>query len=233
MRNLNRLARVLTALESAPAGNVMEQLCVGAADLLGASGIAVAVASAGPELVTMSRTDAGAPFDRLQSDFGEGPAWTAHSSGWPVIVPDLAQDDQWPAFGPAASDLGLRAVFGFPMRRGSARVGALTLYRAVAGELSDDEHADAVAVARVAVDLVIAAQAGRPVDDLDEMFQGGGHDEVGIHQASGMVSVQLGVAVAAALSVLRAHAFAAGRPLRDVAADVIARRLRMTDTPDP
>lgn len=233
MRKAGRLIRVLDALESAPAGNVIERLCAGAAELLGTPGIAVAVATAGPELLTLGLTDACGPLDRLQSDFGEGPAWAAHDSGWPVIVPDLGQDDRWPAFGPAASDLGLQAVFAFPLRRGSARIGALTLYRLVAGELTDDEHADAVAVARVAVGLILASQAGRPVDDLDELFRDGGHDEAAIHQASGMVSVQLGIAVAAALSVLRAHAFAEGRPLRDVAADVVARRLRMTDPPDP
>lgn len=233
MRNASRLIRVLDALATAPAGNVIERLCAGAAELLDTPGIAVAVASAGPELLTLGRTDACGPFDRLQSDFGEGPAWAAHHQGWPVIVPDLGQDDTWPAFGPAASELGLRAVFAFPLRRGSARIGSLTLYRQVAGELTDDEHADAVAVARVAVALVLASQAGRPVDDLDQMFHDGGQDGVVIHQASGMVSVQLGIAVAAALSVLRAHAFTAGRPLHDVATDVVARRLRMTDPPDP
>lgn len=233
MRNVDRLLRVLDALAAAPSGNVVERLCDGAAKLLDTPGIAISVATAEDELVALRRTDACASFDRLQSDFGEGPAWAAHRSGWPVIVPDLTQDDTWPAFAPAASDLGLQSVFAFPLRRGSARIGALTLYRQVPGELTDDEHADAVAVARVAVGLVLDSQAGRPADDLDEMFHDGGHDEAAIHQASGMVSAQLGIAVAFALSVLRAHAFAAGRPLRDVAGDIIARRLRMSDPPDP
>jgi hypothetical protein len=233
MRDVDRLIRVMDALRSAPAGNVVERLCAGAVELLHTPGIAVSVATADVDLLTLSRTDPCGPLDRLQSDLGEGPAWTAHRGDWPVIVPDLRQDDRWPAFGPAAVDLGLLAVFGFPLRRGSARIGALTLCRRVAGELTDDEHADAVAMARVAGALVLASQAGRPVDDLDEMFHDVGPDEASIHQASGMVSVQLGIAVAAAASVLRAHAFAEGRPLREVAADVVARRLRMTDQPDP
>jgi hypothetical protein len=41
-----------------------------------------------------------------------------------------------------------------------------------------------------------------------------------------MVSVQAGLALADALAVLRAHAFTSGRPLNDVAGDVVARRLR-------
>ena len=47
-----------------------------------------------------------------------------------------------------------------------------------------------------------------------------------VHQATGMVSVQLGVSLAEALVRLRAHAWAEDRLLADVAADVVARRLR-------
>ena len=47
-----------------------------------------------------------------------------------------------------------------------------------------------------------------------------------------MVSVQLQVPVAEALVRIRAHAFADGRPLGAVAADIVARRLRLTDDRD-
>ena len=50
------------------------------------------------------------------------------------------------------------------------------------------------------------------------------HPEV--HQATGMIIVQLGVTAAVALIRLRAYAYAQDRRLRDVAADVVARRLR-------
>ena len=48
-----------------------------------------------------------------------------------------------------------------------------------------------------------------------------------VHQATGMISVQLEVSAAEALVRLRAHAYAEGRTLRDVAADVVGRRLRL------
>jgi len=47
-----------------------------------------------------------------------------------------------------------------------------------------------------------------------------------VHQASGMVSAQAGISVSDALVRLRAHAFATGALLVDVAKDVVARRLR-------
>jgi AmiR/NasT family two-component response regulator len=47
-----------------------------------------------------------------------------------------------------------------------------------------------------------------------------------LFQAQGMVMVQLGVSLADALARIRAHAYATNRPLREVAADIVARRLR-------
>jgi hypothetical protein len=47
-----------------------------------------------------------------------------------------------------------------------------------------------------------------------------------VHQAAGMVAVQLGVDVAESTLRLRAHAFGADRLVADVARDVVARRLR-------
>ena len=49
-----------------------------------------------------------------------------------------------------------------------------------------------------------------------------------VHQASGMVKVQAGVTIEEAFLMLRAHAFASGRPIADVAKNVVERRLRLT-----
>jgi AmiR/NasT family two-component response regulator len=50
-----------------------------------------------------------------------------------------------------------------------------------------------------------------------------------VHQATGMISVQLGVGQAEALVRMRAHAFRHRRALADVASDVVARRLRFNE----
>jgi hypothetical protein len=46
-----------------------------------------------------------------------------------------------------------------------------------------------------------------------------------VHQATGMISVQLEVPLAEALSRLHAYGIAHGRPVTEVAAEVVARRL--------
>ncbi|WP_210414539.1 ANTAR domain-containing protein [Microlunatus elymi] len=50
-----------------------------------------------------------------------------------------------------------------------------------------------------------------------------------IHQASGMLMVQLGISIEAALARLRAYAFAEGRSLADVAHAVVERTLDLRD----
>jgi hypothetical protein len=52
-----------------------------------------------------------------------------------------------------------------------------------------------------------------------------------IDQATGMLTVQLGVGVAEAFARLRAHAYASDRRLAHVARDIVARRCGCTATP--
>jgi ANTAR domain len=52
-----------------------------------------------------------------------------------------------------------------------------------------------------------------------------------IDQATGMLTVQLGVPTAEAFARLRAYAYANDRRLADVARDIVARRLRLPAGP--
>jgi GAF domain-containing protein len=222
-----RILRVVEAIAAQPPGALPERLCGAAADLLDASGASVSVAANDDLLQVVCATDGVARTgEDLQVDLGEGPSYSAHRNGYPVLVADINLDESWPAFAPAAADSGLRGIFAFPLRRGAVRVGALTLYREVPGYLTDDQHHNALVFAQVALDLVLALQANRPADELDDVFLAEFGNHAAIHQASGIVSVQLGVAVGAALGLLRAHSYANDRSLLDIAADVVARRLR-------
>ena len=54
-----------------------------------------------------------------------------------------------------------------------------------------------------------------------------------IDQATGMLTVQLGVTAAEAFIRLRAYAYSEDRRLADVASDIVARRLRLRPDADP
>lgn len=172
--------------------------------------------------------DVSAVIEQLQYELGEGPCVDAYNQDRPVAEPDLAHpaEPRWLAFAGPALDAGARAVFGFPLRVGAVRLGALNLYTARAGGLTDDQHADALAVAGVAAESVLLLQAEAPPGRLAAELELNADFQYAVHQAAGMVAAQLEVTVAQAQIRLRAYSFGNDRPLHEVAADVVARRLR-------
>ncbi len=113
------------------------------------------------------------------------------------------------------------------MRVGSIRLGALNLYRDRASPLTDDQHADALVLADVAARWVLEAQAGAPLDTVAAELEIGADFHFAVHNAAGMISVQLGISVTEALIRLRAFAFSHDRLLADVAREVVSRTLRL------
>jgi hypothetical protein len=160
---------------------------------------------------------------------GEGPGVDVRGGG-AVLVGDLTDAGwltRWPMFAPAAALAGVTAVFALPLQVGAIRVGALTLYRAGPGDLGPMQLSDVLMLADIACALLLEdAPRTRRLEDTAPEQVGPQHPEV--HQATGMISVQLGVTATVALIRLRAHAYAQGRRLHEVAGDVVARRLRFS-----
>jgi GAF domain/ANTAR domain len=211
-----------------------DRLCATSAVLTGVNGAGIMLLSddvAQGSLCTSDPTSA--LIEQVQYTLGEGPCLDAHRQGRPVLEPDLAGvgSGRWAAFTEPVVAAGVGAVFGFPLRVGAARLGALNLYRSRAGDLSDEQHAEALVLADVSAEVILLLQARAPAGALaDELAQSAELHAV-VHQAAGMVAVQLGIKVADALVRLRAHAFATGTPVQKVAENVVARRFRF-DIPD-
>lgn len=205
----------------------MRGLCRACTGPLGVSGASLMLILDGSATPLAWSDPTAARIAELQLTLGEGPGLDAHSGGRRVTEPDLARPrrTRWLALGPAAADAGAAALFSFPLRVGGVRLGALTLHRATAGALTDEQHVDGQSVADLAVTGILVVQADAAGGMGPSLGTLAGSDAA-LHQAAGMVSVQLSVGVGEALVRLRAHAFAAARPLADVAADVVARRMR-------
>jgi hypothetical protein len=130
----------------------------------------------------------------------------------------------------------------------------LGLYRKTAGSLSAGALADVLVCADTALQLLLNSRAGFDGNGLDgngldgNGFDGNGFDgtgsgggwsaggwsgdgwsddQAGVYQATGMVSAQRSVGLEEALALLRAYAFAHDETLHEVAAAVVARRLRL------
>jgi len=181
-----------------------------------------------PQGSLCSTNEVSAFIEESQFALGEGPCVDAYHFDLPVLEPDLANPttSRWMAFTGPILDVGVRAIFGFPLRMGGVRLGALNLYRDRPGALTADQHADALGMADIATRAVLVMQSNAPLGQIADELSAGADFEYVVHQASGMVAAQLGVSVGQALIRLRGYAFGNARPLRAVAKDVVARRLR-------
>jgi len=193
----------------------------------GVDGVAVTVVLAATPRETIYASDRVASrLEELTLTLGEGPGVDTFAGG-PVLVADLAAPGclaRWPAFAPAAVRAGVRAMFALPLQVGAIHLGVMSLHRAQPGDLDAGQLADVLVLADTACALLLDAADGSRPDGNQPAPAGLQHPEV--HQATGMIIVQLGVSAAVALVRLRAYAYAHDRPLRDIAADVVARRLR-------
>jgi hypothetical protein len=207
----------------------LQRLCAAATRALAVSGAGVSLmAEDGVRGLATASDQATERLEEVQFVLGEGPCIDAFEARRPVLVPDLADGalSRWPVYTPTIHDSGVRAVFAFPLQVGGGRLGVLDLFRTRPGPLTAAELAHALVFADVAVGTVLDGQEragpGAAADGLVEAMDG----RAELFHAQGMVMVQLGVPLTAALTRLRAHAYAENRPLTDVARDVVARRIR-------
>ena len=171
---------------------------------------------------------------------GEGPCRDVLASAAPVLAADLGDAEsvrRWPGFTPAARQLGAGAVFVFPLTVGAIRAGVLGLYRGSPGSLPDRQLGDLLILADAATVMLLGSAYGDAETDGGSWLDGQAGDlalhRAEIDQATGMLTVQLGVPVATAFARLRAYAYSQDRRLGDVAGDIVARRLRLPRDLDP
>jgi hypothetical protein len=197
-------------------------------ELLPVTGVAISIFDQHRRAALIEATDTtAARLEELQFDLSEGPSVDAFTTAAFVSVPDLAVADRWPAFLQSTTDLGIGAVFAFPLLLGAACTGTVTCYRATAGVL-DAEESDIAALCRAVAGpafrraIVLAdnetPDAEAPIESRRE-----------IHQATGMVLTQLDISATDALSRLRAYAFSSGYTVQEIAHDVVTRRLNFAE----
>jgi hypothetical protein len=201
----------------------------------------VAAGDWGPDFVICVTGSVPEQLAELQLTLGEGPCHDVLDSAAPVLAADLGDEQstrRWPAFAEEAALLGAGAVFAFPLTIGAIRAGVMGLYRSSPGQLPWERFGDALMLADMATMLLLDG-VGHGADGQDGdgpaaagPVVNGQSPDLALHraeidQATGMLTVQLGVPMAEAFARLRAYAYAQDRRLADVARDIVARRLRL------
>jgi len=201
----------------------VERLCRTTVQEAGVDGCGLsALTGAGTPLALYATNRVAAVIEELQFTLGEGPCMDAAASGVPVLVSDLRDPSEgiagrWPAFLDEADQAGVRAVFAFPVRIGAIALGVMDLYRSKPGGLSQDQ----ISTTFSTVDAMSRSMLDwerTPPDEPDQSYP------LTVHQAAGIAMVQLDTSIEEALVRLRATAYRAGRPVSELAADVVAGR---------
>ena len=203
----------------------LHRLCRSAVKVAAADGCGVTLMTKSGQSITVHVTDSRIKdIEDLQHTLGEGPSVAAARSGTAVLVPDLRDladhgRERWSAFAKEVVAIDVTAAFAFPLLLGPTSVGALSLYRSDPGPLSSDR----VTSTQFAADAValILARGG-----LGSLNPDG--DPMQVHQAAGMVMVQLGVSIDEALLHIRAASYADGQTADALAEDIVSRRRRLS-----
>lgn len=226
---LARIARTLIdAVRELPPPSVPKALCRTCVPLVpDVSGLSLSVLGRDTSMgvVLCASDEVAAQLAEIQYTLCEGPGTDAVRLRAPVFAADLTRAPdarRWPLFSVQAAKAGAEAVFSLPLTGAAGALGTLDLYRAAAGPLDDDHVRTALLVAD-ALTLAVTAldHASSDSGGLVTWLEGAESDREEIHQATGMLMVQLGVSAEEALLRLRARAFALGSTSLAIAQAII------------
>ena len=198
------------------------------------SGASVAVFDvSGRQSTVWASDDTAARIEDLQFDLGQGPHWQALTSGVPVLISDTRSEfhEEWPLFGAAVSQLDVGALYSFPMALGAVTVGVVDLYSHRPLVLEQADYVLAIALSdQVAKHAVFDAVRGAGLAGVGA-FDRAPAMRREVHQATGVVLVQIGSSATEAFFVLRAYAYSNELSLLAVAKDVLSGRLNFGSLP--
>jgi len=204
------------------------ELCVDALAVTGA-GIAM-VTAAGHRGVVCATNDVSATIEDLQLTLGEGPCVDAAVAGSPVLLADSVDRRTWRWNAGRRSWMARQrqeSRLCSPFRCGSERsASAFSTFTGInLGKLSKEEMTAALVAADAAAMAVLHLDVDGAEAFTDDHESRAAY-QLQVHQATGMVTAQAGVTIDQAFLMLRARAFADSRPLAELAAEVVARRVR-------
>jgi hypothetical protein len=193
---------------------------------------AVSVLGAPGDSRTLAATSRRAEtLDEMQIDLGEGPAWDAHRTcrATEMLVHDERHFAAWPFFAPSAAVAGAGSVLAVPLLVGPSSIGAVTLSSSASMRLDAQELQLAGRLSGTLA-RAVAEQMTTPRAD-GTLVRDHTLSRREVHRATGMVVSRMRTTPADALLMMRAHAFAEGIGVRDVAALIIARALDFSHDP--
>jgi GAF domain-containing protein len=161
-------------------------------------------------------------LEDLQIQHGEGPCVDAFEDKTLVDAADLANEDRWPSFSPAAAGRGLRAVLASPIPYNQHAIGVVAVFSAKARPWSPEGELALVTFTDLAALCIANTMASQERGEVAEQLQRALDARVVIEQAKGALIARDGLTERDAFERLRRQARRQRRPVADVAAEVMA-----------
>ncbi|HZB18893.1 MAG TPA: GAF domain-containing protein [Blastococcus sp.] len=174
-----------------------------------------------------------ATAERLQFTVGAGPCTDAQETRQPVFAVEDELRRRWPVFTELLlGATSYRAVVALPLQPALAGAGAIDLYFRVSDDVPGLDVFEAMAVGALVSSALSDASvwsSWSPADGPEWLHGPAPRRRAAVWEAMGTLGIELEVDAPAALDLLRAAAFGGGRTTEEVAADLLAGRMRAVD----
>lgn len=161
-------------------------------------------------------------YEQAEVRHNEGPCIDAYRNVEQVVAHDLNEaKERWPKAVAAALDLGLQAVYAFPLRLRDDCIGALNLYREASGPFGEADMRLGQAFADVAAIGILQQRQITRAEMRADQLQTALNSRVIIEQAKGVLMAKAGVPPEEAFELLRRHARSRRAKLQEVARGVV------------
>ncbi len=164
----------------------------------------------------------------LQLAAGEGPCLDCFRTGKAVTVGDLSDTNDWPEFSRGAMSHGFHSVHATPLRLRGTVIGTMNLFSVHVGELRPEDIAVAQALADVATIGILQERTIRSANLISEQLQFALDSRILIEQAKGVLAATAGFTMDAAFNAIRTYARNHNQTLRNVADEVITRKINLS-----
>jgi transcriptional regulator with GAF, ATPase, and Fis domain len=167
---------------------------------------------------TAASTESAHLLELFELQVDAGPCLDSYRTGAEVVNADLqANQERWPRFSEAAQATGYVSVHALPLRLRTSVIGALNLFCARPGALSEADVRTGQALADVATIGILAQRSLHQAELLSTQLQQALNSRVTIEQAKGVLAERRSITVDAAFNLLRAYARNHNQHLSDVA----------------
>ena len=196
-------------------------------ELLDVTAAGLMLADPGQDLAVMAySSDAMRLLELLELETQEGPCVDCYRTGIPVVNQDLADAaDRWPRVTPAVRAAGFESVHALPLRLRGNTIGALNLFRAGTGRLSEADVAAGRALADIATITILQHHASLEARVLNDQLTQALQSRIVIEQAKGVLAEAAHLGMGDAFERLRGYARSHNLRLTEVAQAVVDRRL--------